>query len=226
MVDANLLEAVAVLLQALVWPVIVVVLLIYFGDAIRTFLSELGRVTLRAGGVDVTATRQGEMKAAALVGAATARKGSAETEEVTDAESAQDIAVGLMRTVSADARERLTDVGVLWVDDEPANNVVEREALRALGVRVATSRSTDDAIAKLDADGYDLLITDMGRPGDDEAGYTLLERLRETGHDVPGIVYTHRDMDRETARSRGAFGVAADPPELFTLALQAVLDGR
>lgn len=225
MVEPDLVRAIAALLEAVIWPVILVTLLVVFGDSVRSFIADLGQVTLSAGGVDVTATRQQEMKAAALVGAATVRKPSEETADMTDAESAQTIAAELLRAIGGGARRRLAETSVLWVDDEPGNNVVEREALRALGVRVTTSRSTEDALEKLEADGFDLLVTDMGRAGDDEAGYTLLDRLGERGDETPVVVYTHRDLDREVARRRGAFGVAGGPPELFTLALRAVLDG-
>lgn len=66
----------------------------------------------------------------------------------------------------------------------------------------------------------------MGRAGDDEAGDTIRDRLGERGDETPIVVYTHRDPDREIARGRGAFGVPGGPPELFTLALRAVPDGR
>lgn len=226
MVDAALVEAIATLVQALVWPAIFVLLAVYFGDAVREFLVDLGEITLTAGGLDVTASRQQGIKAAALIGAATERKPSEQTQDVPETESAQNIAVELIQALTGRARQQLTESTILWVDDEPSNNIIEREALSLLGIRVTTSRATETAREKLQADAYDLVITDMGRGEDTEAGFTLLAEIRDIGEVVPVIIYTGRDVDRETAGRRGAFGVAADPPELFMLILRVLLETR
>lgn len=78
--------------------------------------------------------------------------------------------------VAASGMERLPRVPrVLWVDNLPSNNRYERTMLHALGMFVDLSTSTEDALAKVAArGGYDVIISDMGRPHDAQAGYTLL----------------------------------------------------
>ena len=52
---------------------------------------------------------------------------------------------------------------VLWVDDLPENNTTEIATLQELGVQVATSTSTADALGRLRSDRFDLVISDWVR---------------------------------------------------------------
>lgn len=63
---------------------------------------------------------------------------------------------------------QLVGAYVLWVDDGGAlQNSWERRALSALGVAIDTASSTDEALDLLDSGlAYDVLITDLSRPGD------------------------------------------------------------
>ncbi len=54
---------------------------------------------------------------------------------------------------------------VLWVDDRPANNEVERQLLRPHGIVFDSVVSTTEAVEQLANDSYDLVITDLGRRG-------------------------------------------------------------
>lgn len=56
------------------------------------------------------------------------------------------------------------------MDDNPANNNYERQALEALGIRFTISTSTEDALEKIKVQNFDAVISDMGRPPDTQAG--------------------------------------------------------
>jgi CheY-like chemotaxis protein len=108
---------------------------------------------------------------------------------------------------------------VLWVDDHPDNNILERKSLEALGLRFVLSLSTEDALEKIDKQKFDLIISDMGRRPDRYAGYTLLEALRNRGDQTPFIVYMGQSSPQlqTEARDKGAQGLTARPDELFQL---------
>jgi CheY-like chemotaxis protein len=43
----------------------------------------------------------------------------------------------------------LAGKSILWVDDRPANNIYERQAMEALGIRFTISTSTEEALQML-----------------------------------------------------------------------------
>jgi CheY-like chemotaxis protein len=108
---------------------------------------------------------------------------------------------------------------VLWVDDHPDNNILERKSLEALGLRFVLSLSTEDALEKIDKQKFDLIISDMGRRPDRYAGYTLLEALRNRGDQTPFVLYMGQSSPQlqTEARDKGAQGLTDRPDELFQL---------
>lgn len=96
--------------------------------------------------------------------------------------------------------------------------------LHALGMFVDLSTSTEDALAKVAArGGYDVIISDMGRPPDARAGYTLLAELRRMGVTTPFVIYAcsrQREHFDESVR-RGAVGCTNMPSELVELVTNA-----
>ena len=113
---------------------------------------------------------------------------------------------------------------VLWVDDRPENNTRERSAMTRLGMEVTTSLSTTDALERLKRSHFDAVISDMGRPSDPQAGYTLLKAMRDTGDTTPFIIYAGSNLPEHAklAKERGAFGSTNRPDELVDLVLQAL----
>jgi DNA-binding NtrC family response regulator len=69
-----------------------------------------------------------------------------------------------------------------------------------------------------------LIISDMGRPPDQRAGYTLLDKLRERGDRTPFVIYAgSRDPDHvKEARKRGAIGCTNSAQELILLVSRAL----
>jgi CheY-like chemotaxis protein len=120
---------------------------------------------------------------------------------------------------------------VLWVDDHPENNRAEIAALAKLQIDVQTVTSTSDAMQALEQDpeGFDLVISDWGRPWDGPgAGLRLLSKVRRTAAALP-LVFYHGEVDAAARAKRaqqaiaaGAAGEAVYPAELIQLALKAL----
>ncbi len=114
---------------------------------------------------------------------------------------------------------------VLWVDDRPNNNVQERERILARGQLVyELATSTDEGLAAARGSLFDVVISDMGRPGDRLAGYTLLAGLRREGNLVPFVIYSAGRKPEHVgqALSLGALGTTDHHGELSALVLRAV----
>ena len=120
---------------------------------------------------------------------------------------------------------------VLWVDDHPENNRYEVAALAKLQIDVQTVTSTGAALNALEEapEGFDLVISDWGRPWDGPgAGMRLLSKVRSAGSTVP-LVFYHGEFDsaaragrRQQALAAGAMGEAVYPAELIPLVLQGL----
>ena len=117
---------------------------------------------------------------------------------------------------------------ILWVDDNPSGNALERAALLELRVDVQTRRDTEEAMAELrdPAETYDVVISDWHRgpaKGDDDPseGLRLLRMMRSEYITTPLILY-HGKVDpdllahrRQLAHAAGALGATGSPGELF-----------
>jgi CheY-like chemotaxis protein len=111
---------------------------------------------------------------------------------------------------------------ILWVDDHPENNTNERRMLQALRIFVDEARSTDQAMALLERAHYDLVISDMERNGNKEAGIELLSKMREI--DTTVILYVGL-KDPSKGAPPGAFALCVRPDELLHYILD-VLERR
>ncbi|WP_428530863.1 response regulator [Rhodopila sp.] len=133
-------------------------------------------------------------------------------------------AVQVVGDVNVRTLRKLQDSRVLWVDDRPENNKYERQALEAIGVEIVNSTATDDAIYRLRWQSFDAVISDMGRPPDSQAGYTLLDKLRSSGNQIPYIIYasSRSPEHRAEARRRGAVDCTNRAPELFAMVVSTL----
>ncbi|MGB5972000.1 MAG: response regulator, partial [Nodosilinea sp.] len=113
---------------------------------------------------------------------------------------------------------------ILWVDDRPNNNIYERRALEALGISLVAATSTDEALKHLSRKRFDVIISDMGRPPDPRAGYTLLDKLQAAGDKTPFIIYAGSRASKHVAesRQRGALGCTNNANGLFEMVLLAL----
>jgi CheY-like chemotaxis protein len=132
----------------------------------------------------------------------------------------------LVGAIPALARAPRRAARVLWIDDRPANNELERKLLRPHGIVFDNVVSTDEALQQLAMESYDLVITDLGREGSSDrsatAGAAFLDQpvVREGG--PPVIVYAGRwaAAQRDALVQRGALDVMASREQL----LASVLD--
>jgi CheY-like chemotaxis protein len=171
---------------------------------------------------------QATYQAAVSLGAATAKLAAAGTpaEEIEIATKAA--AESIVRATGPKRKGTEKTKTVLWVDDRPDNNIFERQALESFGFQFVLSLSTDDALDKLKQKSFDAIISNMGRPSDDRAGYALLEALRSEGNQIPFIIYAGSKAPEHIAEAkrRGAQGTTNRPDELFDMVLAAVSESR
>ena len=102
--------------------------------------------------------------------------------------------------------ERMVGKSVLWVDDNPKNNMLAMRALTKLRLDVVQATSTEQALAMMQRRHFDLIISDMGRGDNMRAGYELLEAIRTKGDPVPFFIFAGSDTNefRQEAAARGA----------------------
>jgi CheY-like chemotaxis protein len=219
----QLISAVSGLLNALLWPALVGIVVFRFGPAVVQKLVESDQMTFKAGGIEASFQKTKIQLAANLVAAANDKTAGVEGAAAVDAQDIVDDVEHAVPDVST--LERLRGSRILWVDDRPGNNFYERRALEALGIHIETSLDTSDALQQLRARSYDLIISDMGRPGDSRAGYTLLDALRQASDRIPVIIYAGSRAAEHVreAQSHGAIGCTNSPQELILLASTALI---
>lgn len=116
---------------------------------------------------------------------------------------------------------------VLWVDDNPENNIYVREAFEAMGLQITLALSTEEAFEKLSESRYGTIISDMKRREGPREGYVLLDRLRNNGDRTPLFFYSsgvEPEHRRETLEHDGQ-GCTDDPQELFEMVIVAIGPG-
>ena len=127
-----------------------------------------------------------------------------------------------MRVHAGNAREHpLAGLRILTVDDDRNTREMLREALERAGAQVLAADSARDALGKLQVFRPDVLVSDIGMPGED--GYELLRQIRslprELGGATPAIAVTgyFRDEDRAATRSAGYHAITRKPVNLDEL---------
>jgi len=114
---------------------------------------------------------------------------------------------------------------VLWVDDHPENNVYERQAFEAVGLRFTLAESTEQALGLLKDSRFAAIISDMGRREGPREGYKLLDEARSSGNQTPLFFYASSsapEHKRETAE-HGGQGCTSNPQELFRMVTSAII---
>jgi CheY-like chemotaxis protein len=219
----KMLDGVTKLLAVLAWPAILVFFLLRFRAPLGEFVTTLSEFSFKGGGFEASAKRK-QTEVAAALGAATAAHPEAGVEGADMRQGTRAAAELVAEVVTPRVIRRAERSTLLWVDDRPNNNIHERQALEALGITVIIATSTDEALEKVARQPFDAIISDMGRPPDPRAGYTLLDELRATGNRTPFIIYaSSRDpAHRAEARRRGAVGCTNRPDELFEMVLSAL----
>ena len=107
---------------------------------------------------------------------------------------------------------------ILWVDDQPANNLPFRQLLRKLGAAVEPARTTAEALDLAADTKFDLVVSDIKRPNENEDGIKGLAKLRTAGVTCPAVFYVGTVVGPVP---QGALGITNRPDELLNL----VIDG-
>lgn len=121
----------------------------------------------------------------------------------------------------------LRGLSVLVVDDEPDARELIGYLLETCGATVQQAASVAAALEALGASAPDVLVSDIGMPGED--GYSLLRNIRtdadETTRSIPAIALTAfaRNEDRDRALMAGFNLHIAKPVDPSAL-VQAILD--
>jgi CheY-like chemotaxis protein len=219
----KLFDAITKLLNVLIWPGVLLFILIRFGRDLREFFASLGELSLKGAGFEASLKRKQAEVVAALSAAAASRSDEDKTRESV-AKEAMIAADVVAEVVTPLAIRRASRTTVLWVDDNPNNTSYERQALETLGVSFVLAKSTDEALKRISRQRFDAIISDMGRPPDSHAGYTLLDKLRSNGDKTPFIIYSSSRDPEHIAESRrhGAVGSTNNANELFEMVLSAL----
>lgn len=189
----RLIEALAKLVAAFAWPGVVIFLFWWFGEALKQFLLGVSEGSFKAFGIEGSAKRRVQQ---ALVSAELSKQ---ETDSNRPAQLSRSVGMSLR---AADYAVNLLKLHgpltsgrkLLWVDDQPGNNLLEAKALEELGFAVDFVVSTDEALQNILKTRYDAIISDMSRPGDTEAGKTLVRKLREMGSEIRSLSIAQTDL--------------------------------
>jgi CheY-like chemotaxis protein len=98
---------------------------------------------------------------------------------------------------------RLDGLHILFVDDEPDARELVTMVLTDAGASVRAASSADEALALIANETFDVMVSDIGMPGED--GYSLMRKVAAGESPVPGIALSAftSAQDRERALSAG-----------------------
>lgn len=105
-----------------------------------------------------------------------------------------------------DCEAELDGLHVIVVDDEEDTREMVALMLRRCGADVSTAGSTDEALSLFNAQKPDVLVSDIGMPGED--GYTLIRRVRRLSADkggrIPALALTAYARTEDSVRALSA----------------------
>jgi CheY-like chemotaxis protein len=186
------------------------------------FKPSLSSLIDRAEEVKVTAGKDFELAIKAGINIAQAevrRSGKvlSESDVTTIAEDAQKVDV-----------EKLSEKTILWVDDNPTNNIHEINAFKQLGIDVISVGSGDEAVQIIKNQSVDVIVSDFKRANDPRyAGYGLLHELKNLGKHIPYVIYSVSTTPkyRADARKQGAVDQTSRAVELFSAVMSSLVNG-
>jgi hypothetical protein len=129
----------------------------------------------------------------------------------------------LLRRLKASG-DLLREASILWLDDHPVNNVVERRFLARTGAWVETVRSTAEAKEALRWARYDTVVADLDRDAERPTP-RIAEEAAALLRGTP-VIYYISDLDPKLGTPAGALGITDKPDELYELVITAVERSR
>ena len=110
---------------------------------------------------------------------------------------------------------------ILWVDDNPENNLYEKYAFEISGIHITFAKSTEEALLRIKTHSYSAIISDMQRNEKEKEGIALLKKIREANIWIPFFIYTGKcthEKEKET-KENGGQGCTDNPEELYKMVL-------
>ncbi len=142
---------------------------------------------------------------------------SVERSNLTIAKTEQDILFQRMSRI----KNRQINFKILWIDDEPHFQINERTQLEEIGVEFDIAVNEDEARGLIRNIEYQLIISDIARPGREKNGLDFLKELVESRHRIPYIFYIS-DLDKSRGTPPYAFGITNSLYELFHLVMDLI----
>jgi CheY-like chemotaxis protein len=110
---------------------------------------------------------------------------------------------------------------ILWIDDNPNNNNLERLTLESLGIVIDTAESSDEAFRILEKSNYDLIISDIKRNNIPDEGVRFLKRILEESFNYK-VIFFAANLDFDRGIPPYAFGMTNRIDELMHLVFDAL----
>jgi len=114
---------------------------------------------------------------------------------------------------------------ILWVDDNPSFIEFERKTLEAFGSNIDPVTTSESALSMLSSFQYDLVISDIDRPEQNDNGQKLLTAMNEKCFSQEVIFYI-LNFDRAKGVPLGSFGITNHPDELYHLVMDILVRNR
>ena len=129
----------------------------------------------------------------------------------------------LIKSEAADSIGR-----VLWVDDHPENNNVERDYLERGKVAVYQVVTSEEALQLLAMYEYDAVISDMNRNDKPLDGINLVKEMRRGGDRTPFVLYSvvPSEAQRRLVREAGGQAATVERDELYRLIAAMLRDSK
>ena len=195
-------------IPSVLWFLLFIIILITNRQSIRELLMKIG--SFEAAGVKLTIVRDWMDTAIQLAEKSPQWKVAISAEEKERALNRAKKHIALFKGVQ-----------ILWVDDHPENNLNERRMFRQLNVDIDTAKSTEEALDMLKNGRYDLIISDMARDNQPDAGIEFLQRFHKENKTIPVIFYMGI-FNPESGVPPLAFGATNRPDELLHLTLDVL----
>lgn len=218
--EAETIEAIASLLEAIGWPVIVGTSIYFLRQPITRAIASGRQVTMNLAGSEIS------------IGAA-AEQQAEHISDLIDKVSLLDNRLAALEDGTAlpateAHRENYPGKKILWVDDTPSNNLQLASALLKLGITVDIAIDTTHAIEKLNTQSYSAIVSDMARPGDDKAGITLATTVRSGATpNVPYFIFcggwAASNLQQEAAEA-GVTRITSSGTQLVSFLREALTD--
>jgi hypothetical protein len=113
---------------------------------------------------------------------------------------------------------------ILWVDNSPDHDVLERQAFERVGIRVDSSPDVASALGRLPYEEYGAVV--VAEPdGREQTSYAPVGGLRSGEDTVPLFVYLGSDHEdqRLDAVNRGAHDATSRPNGLFDMVMRSLV---